>query len=129
MDIRNIHVSRCVVNNAELTFKVVKYEKITHTLGDQLKIQLATPVEAGKTLNLTVEFYTLESKESALNWLSPSQTEGKTHPYLFTQCEPIWNRTIFPCQDTPAIKSTFTANITVPKTFKAYASGRLVGSN
>ncbi|KAL4441949.1 hypothetical protein ABPG74_003700 [Tetrahymena malaccensis] len=127
LDIRNIHVSRAVLDNVELQFKVVQYEKITHTLGDQLKISLKTPLEAGKTVQLTVEFYTLESKESALNWLSPSQTQGKSHPYLFTQCEPIWNRTIFPCQDTPAIKSTFTANLTVPKAFKAYASGRLVG--
>ncbi|KAL4472942.1 hypothetical protein ABPG72_020636 [Tetrahymena utriculariae] len=127
LDVRNIHVSRAVLNNVELQFKVVQYEKITRTLGDQLKIHLASPLEAGQNIQLTVEFHTLESKESALNWLLPSQTQGKQHPYLFTQCEPIWNRTIFPCQDTPAIKSTFTANLTVPKAFKAYASGRLVG--
>lgn len=72
LDIRNIHVSKTTVDGAELSFKIARYEKLTHTLGDQLKITLATPVEAGKTLKLTVNFYTLESKESALNWLSPS---------------------------------------------------------
>ena len=83
LDIRNIQVSRAMYENTELTFKIVKYEKLTHTLGDQLKISLASPVEAGKTVQLTVEFYTLESKESALNWLTPSQTEGR-EPNLIT---------------------------------------------
>lgn len=33
------------------------------------------------------------------------QTMGGKHPYVFSQCEPIYMRTMAPCQDTPSIKA------------------------
>ena len=50
-------------------------------------------------------------------WLKPEQTAAKTHPYLFTQGQACLNRQFFPCQDTPAIKTTYRAVIAVPKGF------------
>ncbi|XP_050440374.1 leukotriene A-4 hydrolase isoform X2 [Adelges cooleyi] len=59
---------------------------------------------------------------TALQWLLPEQTFGKIHPYLFSQNQPAHARSMLPCQDTPSIKSTYSAKITVPKPLMALMS-------
>lgn len=76
LDVRNIHVSSCSIDGVQLSFKILKYVKITETLGDQLRVTFPVVVAAGTQVQLIVEYSTLDSKESALNWLAPSQTEG-----------------------------------------------------
>jgi len=50
-DIRNIEVTRCTLSDGkELSFKIVKYEKITSTLGDQLKISLPEILQVGTAI-------------------------------------------------------------------------------
>lgn len=51
----------------------------------------------------------------AICWLNPEQTAGKKYPYLFTQGQACLNRSLFPCQDTPSIKVTFSTELVVPK--------------
>lgn len=53
-------------------------------------------------------------KSTAIQWLNPEQTVGKTHPYLFTQSQAIHARSLLPCQDTPAVKATYVAQVTCP---------------
>ena len=62
----------------------------------------------GKRFNITVNFKTGENA-MALSWMTPAQTAGKKLPYLFSQCESINCRSIAPMQDTPAIKTTYSA--------------------
>lgn len=47
---------------------------------------------------------------------------GKQHPYLFSQGQAIHNRTLFPCQDTPAVKATYRATVRVPAPFQVVMS-------
>ena len=58
----------------------------------------------------------------ALQWLSPQQTAGKQHPYLFSQGEAIYNRTWIPTQDSPGIRQSWEARIHVPAPLTAVMS-------
>uniref|UniRef100_A0A8C2BGQ8 Aminopeptidase B n=1 Tax=Cyprinus carpio TaxID=7962 RepID=A0A8C2BGQ8_CYPCA len=55
-------------------------------------------------------------------WLEPEQTLGKLKPYVFTQGQAVLNRSFFPCFDTPAVKSTYSATVQVPDGFTAVMS-------
>ena len=47
---------------------------------------------------------------TALGWMTPAQARSE-HPYMYTKCQAIHARWVFPCQDTPDVKSTFEFNI------------------
>ncbi|EAS02663.2 peptidase M1 family aminopeptidase (macronuclear) [Tetrahymena thermophila SB210] len=128
LDIRNIKIKNIIMDGQKLEYTILSIDK-TKSFGEQLQIFLPQKYEQGSKFELTIQYETIQSKHSGLNWLNPSQTEGKVHPYLFTQSEPYWNRTIFPCQDSPAIKSTYTAQLHVTQPLKAYCSAKLISKS
>jgi leukotriene-A4 hydrolase len=73
--------------------------------------------------------YRTKPGASALQWLAPELTAGKKQPYLFSQGQPINNRSWIPTQDSPGIRQTWSATLTVPDGFVAVMSGeRLDGA-
>ncbi|OAA71547.1 leukotriene A4 hydrolase [Cordyceps fumosorosea ARSEF 2679] len=84
----------------------------------------ATPV--GAALDLTLDVATTD-RCTALQWLTPAQTSNRAHPYMFSQCQAINCRSIFPCQDTPDVKSTFGFRLT--SSLPTVASGVPVGDH
>ncbi len=74
-----------------------------------------------ETKNLRIEYET-SPDAAALQWLSPQQTAGKVHPFLFTQSQAILARTWLPCQDGPGVRFTYNATVTVPKELLAAMS-------
>jgi aminopeptidase N len=73
--------------------------------------------------------YRTKTGASALQWLAPELTAGKKQPYLFSQGQPINNRSWIPTQDSPGIRQTWSATLTVPDGFVAVMSGeRLDGA-
>lgn len=73
--------------------------------------------------------YSTSPDAGAVQWLAPALTAGKKLPYMFTQGQPILNRSWIPTQDSPGIRQTWEAKITVPDGFVAVMSGdRLDGA-
>ncbi len=66
--------------------------------------------------------YTAGADADALQWLVPEQTAGGEHPYLFTQGHAILTRTWLPTQDSPGIRQTYDARVTVPRPLSAVMS-------
>ena len=66
--------------------------------------------------------YTSAPEAEALQWLTPEQTAGKQHPFLFSQGQSIFNRSWIPTQDSPGIRQTWEAEITVPNGLRAVMS-------
>jgi leukotriene-A4 hydrolase len=71
--------------------------------------------------------YRTAPEASALQWLSPEQTASGKHPFLFSQCQAIHARSVVPCQDTPAIRQTYTAALEVPAALRAVMAASPVG--
>ncbi|KAI2640314.1 leukotriene A-4 hydrolase [Xylaria nigripes] len=81
--------------------------------GSPLHISVPSGLSRGDILQLDIALETTKDCVG-LQWMTPTQTGNKKHPYVYSQCQAILARSIFPCQDTPDVKSTFTFNITSP---------------
>jgi aminopeptidase N len=81
----------------------------------------ALTVEIGAARRIIVH-YRSDPAASALGWLAPPLTAGRVKPYLFSQGEAINNRSWIPTQDSPGIRQSWTARITVPADLVAVMS-------
>ncbi|HYR28737.1 MAG TPA: M1 family aminopeptidase/hydrolase, partial [Thermoanaerobaculia bacterium] len=73
------------------------------------------------TTSLSIQ-YASAPDAAAVQWLTPAQTAGGKHPFLFTQSQAILARTWVPCQDSPGVRMTYEATIRVPKGLMAIMS-------
>lgn len=121
--IPNQHENQFVLDARQLTIK-----RVVRRIGNE-----STPLEfrvdseresmiidlnpTGDEALLSIEIFysTSNSKCSALQWLSKEQTADRQYPYMFSQCQAIHGRSLYPCQDTPGVKSTYSAKVTCPK--------------
>jgi leukotriene-A4 hydrolase len=76
---------------------------------------------------VTIRFRT-SSDSLALQWLDPEQTEGRRHPFLFSQAQPIHARAMFPVQDSPRVRVTYRAEVTVPEPLTVVMSAGSLGA-
>ncbi|KAI4373032.1 hypothetical protein MLD38_011201 [Melastoma candidum] len=90
-------------------------------LGSRLSISLAN---AASSVLVT---YTTSPSSSALQWLSPPQTTLGKSPFVYTQCQAIHARAVFPCQDTPAARIRYSARLNIPAGLSAVMSARHLG--
>ncbi|OSD05714.1 hypothetical protein PYCCODRAFT_1465050 [Trametes coccinea BRFM310] len=79
-------------------------------MGVPLKVVLPADRAVGDKIRVQI-FYSTTKDCTALQWLDKEQTQGKTFPFLFSQCQPIYARSLAPLQDTPSVKITYTANV------------------
>ncbi|XP_059628237.1 leucine aminopeptidase [Cornus florida] len=100
-----------------------------------LPFSLSTTVDPVKGQSLTVSLsnhskflviFSTSPSSSALQWLSPPQTFNKSFSFVYTQCQSIHARSVFPCQDTPAARICYSARLNVPWQLSAVMSARHV---
>jgi len=82
------------------------------------KLTVSTPASNKK---IKISYQTSEFAEG-LQWLTPRQTLGKVHPYLFSQSQPVNARSWIPLQDSPKARVTFNATITAPEGLRVVMS-------
>ncbi|KAF8937070.1 Leukotriene A-4 hydrolase [Haplosporangium gracile] len=116
------NVSKLILDTSFLAIRSVTLDGalLKYTLADRhekygsaLTIELDKTLAKGDKAKVVIDYATTEEC-TACQWLEPSQTVGKKHPYLFTQCQAIHARSMVPCQDSPSIKLTYSANINAP---------------
>ncbi|WP_343345269.1 M1 family metallopeptidase [Sphingomicrobium sp. XHP0239] len=89
-------------------------------LGQPLTVQL----DGAEQIIIT---YAASPTGDALQFLSPEQTAGGEHPFLFSQGQSILNRSWIPTQDSPGIRQTWEARIRVPNPLTAVMSAPSAG--
>ena len=70
-------------------------------------------IEVPRSVSKIWIHYRTRPSAGALQWLSPSQTYDKTHPFLFSQSQAILARTWIPLQDKPSVRFTYKAEVRV----------------
>lgn len=104
-----------ILDSKDLTIHKVLLEDSIETsfsLGEKSEVfgQPLT-VEVEPSTKVVSVYYTTSPDAEALQWLTPEQTLGKLHPFLFSQSQAILARSWVPCQDGPGVKFTYEASI------------------
>lgn len=122
------NTSKILLDDRDLKIKSIKYldKELNFTFSSKGvvggTIIIDTPLlEKGTNGSLVIDYHTDEDA-SALQFMSKEQTIDKKAPYLYSQCQPCHARSIIPCMDTPSVKQTYTASVTVPKNFTVLMS-------
>jgi leukotriene A-4 hydrolase/aminopeptidase len=103
-------------------------EEIEYALGEEDPIlgqRLRLDMPQGTT-SITIDYIT-SPEAIALQWFEPGMTRGKRHPFLYSQCQAIHARTIVPCQDTPRVRVSYGAAVTVPENLAVVMSAGPAG--
>ena len=95
-----------------------------YTLGDSSFLGRPLTVELPEGADSVIIDYETGADARALQWLSPEQTADKSKPFLFTQGQAILTRTWIPVQDSPGIRFTYDATVTVPNDLMAVMSAQ-----
>jgi leukotriene-A4 hydrolase len=113
LDTRDLTINSVTAMGKEVHFDLANGDSF---LGAALTIDV--PAAADSVLIS----YQTSPKASGVQWLTPEQTAGKKHPFLFTQAQAIHARSFIPLQDSPQVRMTYEATIRTPKELLAVMS-------
>jgi len=113
LDTRGLDIQRVTVDGEDVPFDMRETDP---DLGTPLSITLPSAANS-----LTVA-YSTSPEASGVQWLTPAQTAGKKHPFLFTQAQAVHARSFIPLQDSPQVRVTYDATIKTPEALLAVMS-------
>lgn len=119
------YANKLILDTRDLVIKKVssKGELLDFLLAEKdenLGAALIIPISESMD-EVRIEYETSETA-SGVQWLTPAQTAGKQHPFLFTQAQAIHARSFIPLQDSPQVRITYNATIRTPKDLLAVMS-------
>lgn len=114
LDTKGLTIRRAAAaGGAAVAFELGPEEPI---LGRRLRLRLPAATSA-----VSISYVT-SPEAVGLQWLAPEQTEGRKHPFLFSQCQAIHARSLLPCQDSAVARVSYEAEVTVPEGLTAVMS-------
>ena len=119
LDTKGLAIRSVVTDGgAPIPFDLADEEPI---LGRRLRLSLPSG-----TRRMAIRYET-SPEAVALQWLDPAQTAGGAHPFLYSQCQAIHARTVIPVPDTPAVRVSYRAAVTLPEPLSAVMSAGPAG--
>lgn len=113
LDTRALDISEVTAQGKPVPFTLGEKDE---DLGTALSITLPEGVNTVKVA------YATSAEASGVQWLTPAQTAGKQHPFLFTQAQAVHARSFIPLQDSPQVRVTYNATIKTPESLLAVMS-------
>lgn len=117
LDTRDIDISKVELSQNDQwiagEFDLAEKDEV---MGSKLTVNLE------KGVNKVRVHYATQPQASGLQWLTPEQTDGKKHPFMYSQAQAIHARSFVPVQDSPAVRITYNATIRTPKELLAVMS-------
>jgi leukotriene A-4 hydrolase/aminopeptidase len=118
-----------ILDTRDLTIESVRagnddqMQEARFTLGDSVDARgSALSIDLPANASRVEISYETSPSASGVQWLEPQQTEGKRHPFLFTQAQAIHARSFIPLQDTPGVRITYNATVRTPPELRAVMS-------
>jgi leukotriene-A4 hydrolase len=105
LDTYKLEIREARIDDQQLAWEL---DSSDETLGERLHLKGL----AGAS-SFILKFRT-SPEARALQWMSPTQTAGGKQPFLYSQCQASNARSIFPCQDMPSVRFTYTAQVETP---------------
>ena len=113
LDTRDLTITSVNIDGSPIAFKLMPKDE---NLGAPLHIDVGT-----QATKVSI-FYQTAASASGVQWLTPEQTAGKKHPFLFTQAQAVHARSFIPLQDSPKVRVTYNAVIRTPPELLAVMS-------
>ncbi|MGE6419362.1 M1 family metallopeptidase [Alteromonas macleodii] len=113
LDTRALDIQSVTVDGESVPFEM---GEVDPDLGTPLTITLPS------SANTVTVAYSTSPEASGVQWLTPAQTAGKKHPFLFTQAQAVHARSFIPLQDSPQVRVTYDATIKTPEALLAVMS-------
>jgi aminopeptidase N len=115
LDTRDLTIAQAEAASGTGAFvsTVYRLDAPTPSFGSALRITMPPGADRVKIR------YVTSPGARGLQWLTPSQTAGKVHPFLFTQAQAIQARSFIPLQDLPGVRVTYQATIRTPRALVA----------
>lgn len=129
LEVRDTEAGRLVLDTRELDVRAVHDAgaagpvALPYSFGDA-DDALGTPlvIELGRDTERVRIDYATRPGATALQWLTPRQTLGGEHPFLFSQGQAIHTRSWIPLQDSPGVRVTYEAELRAPGALRAVMS-------